>query len=86
MYYFHHTNLLGDMNNIGIFWDGPVPVVTNRQRNAVFVPETTCALTPAGQEEFIRTINPLRESRYYGIDMYTEAVILLQNLLKFQEV
>lgn len=75
-----------DFNNIGIDWDGPVPVVTDRQQNAVVVPETTCVLPHSSQEEFVRTINPLRESGYFGIDIYIEAVILLQNLLENEEI
>jgi hypothetical protein len=63
-----------------------VPVITDRQQNDVVVPETTCVLPPSSQEEFTRRINSLRESGYYGIDIYIEAVILLQNLLQNQEI
>lgn len=81
-----YCNSQDDFNNIGIDWDGPVPVITDRQQNAVVVPETTCVLPPLSQEEFTRTINPLRDSEFFGIDIYIEAVILLQNLLQNQEI
>jgi hypothetical protein len=50
-------NSQDDFNNIGIDWDGPVPVITDRQQNDVVVPETTCVLPPSSQEEFTRRIH-----------------------------
>ena len=39
---------------------------------AVVVPETNSPMSQEDYDELFRTINPLRESNSYGIDIYVE--------------
>ena len=42
--------------------------------DAVNVPETTCPLSQEHLDELVATVDPLRESNSYGIDIYLETL------------
>ena len=42
--------------------------------DAVDVPETTCPLSQEHLDELVATVDPLRESNSYGIDIYLETL------------
>ena len=42
--------------------------------DSVEVPETACPLSQEHFDELVATINPLRESNTYGIDIYLETL------------
>ena len=58
----------------GIDWDGPLPQGEEMDVDSVEVPETACPLSQEHFNELVATINPLRESNTYGIDIYLETL------------
>jgi hypothetical protein len=63
-----------EFQQYGIDWDGPVPAEDDMDVDAVQVPETTCPLSQEHLDELVATIDPLRESNSYGIDIYLETM------------
>ena len=61
-----------EFEEYGIDWDGPIPAEADVDVEAVLVPETNCPLSQVDYHELSHSINPLRESNSYGIDIYTE--------------
>ena len=67
--------LQGDFEHYGIDWESPVPAESeNFDVDAVNVPETACPLSREHVDELARTVDPLRNSDSYGIDIYMETV------------
>ena len=58
----------------GIDWDGPLPEEATSGEAVVEVPETGCPLSPEQYQELLNSIDPLRESESFGIDIFIETV------------
>lgn len=69
-----------EIDEYGIDWDGPLPI--EETEGTVEVPHVLCPLNSLVEEEIRRQINPLRESRCYGIDIYLEACSFVSHFLK----
>ena len=63
-----------EFERYGIDWDGPLPEDATLDEAIVEVPETGCPLSPEQYQELLSSIDPLRESESYGIDIYMETV------------
>ena len=63
-----------DFQQYGIDWEGPLPEEASSDGVAVEVPETHCPVTPHQYQELVATVDPLRESDSYGIDIYLETL------------
>ena len=61
-----------EVEEYGVDWDGPIPGEVDMDVEAVLVPETNSPISQEDYDELFRTINPLRESNSYGIDIYVE--------------
>ncbi|XP_028412590.1 uncharacterized protein LOC114535487 [Dendronephthya gigantea] len=60
-------------------WGGPLPV--DADVDVVEVPETICPFSPQRFEELQATIDPLRESDSYGIDIYLESLRFVNTIV-----
>lgn len=68
----------------GVDWDGPLPLelnAMNRSTNNVRVPQTQCVLSPTQEQQLRSDIDPLQQSENFGIDIYINTVLYVQNLL-----
>lgn len=63
-----------EFERYGIDWDGPLPEEATSGEAIVEVPETGCPLSPEQHQELLNSIDPLRESESFGIDIYMETV------------
>ena len=69
-----------DLNDYGIDWDGPLP---NQEWDGqhqdddrtVEVPSTSFPLSQQVFEHLQRTIDPLRNTQYHGVDIYNTRII-----------
>ena len=61
-----------EFEQYGIDWDGPLPAEIDV--DTVEVPETHCPLSEEQYEELIVSIDPLRVSNSYAIDIYLETI------------
>ena len=57
-----------EVKEYGVDWDGPIPGEVDMDVEAVVVPETNSPISQEDYDELFRTINPLRESNFYGTD------------------
>jgi len=64
----------------GIDWDGPL-VLEEGDAEQVTVPESTCPLTEEEYRILEKTVSPLAESQTYGLDLYSDAVCLVQDMV-----
>ena len=73
-------------NDYGIDWDGPLPGQEwdgshEEDDTNIAVPSTPCPLRQQELEQLQRIVNPLRDSQYYGVDIYMEVVYILEQSL-----
>lgn len=71
-----------DSNSYGIDWDGPLPSQEwdgqhEDDCRTVEVPSTSFPLSQAVLDYLQRTIDPLRNTQYHGVDIYLEVVCIL---------
>ena len=52
-------------------YDGPSP---SNETSSVEVPQTEMPITQEAYQHLRRTINPLRDSEFYGVDIYAEVL------------
>lgn len=73
--YFRSDNCIfkGHYDNYGIDWDGP-DATDYEGTSVVDVPETLMLLTEVDHRELQRTINPMQESQYQGVDIYLDTI------------
>ena len=72
-----------DLNGYGIDWDGPLPSQEwdGQHQDDNRTVEVPCTLFPLSQhvlEHLQRTIDPLRNTQYHGVDIYMEVVCILE--------
>ena len=66
----------------GVDFDGPHPSeeydssISSDETSSVEVPQTEMAITEEAHQQ-LRTINPLRDSEVYGVDIYAEVCQIL---------
>ena len=84
-----NTSTLNDLeqSNVsayGIDFEGPLPSARYNgetwQDVSVEVPEIMCPISEAQLHNLSSTINPLSESSCYGIDLYVQAVQIIENI------
>ncbi len=64
-----------DFQQYGIDWESPVPAEgEDFDVDVVNVPEIACPLAREHVDELARTVDPLRNSDSYGIDIYLETM------------
>lgn len=80
--YMYSTPLIifQDVEDYGIDWDGPL-VLEEDDAEQVTVPESTCPLTEEEYRILEDTVSPLAESQTYGLDLYSDAVCLVQDMV-----
>ena len=67
----------------GIDFDGPQPAeeidgeMSCNESTSVEVPQTELPIAQEAFHELSRSINPLRESEFYGVDIYSEVLQFL---------
>ena len=67
----------------GIDFDGPQPAeeidgeMSCNETTSVEVPQTEIPIAQEAFHELSRSINPLRESEFYGVDIYLEVLQFL---------
>lgn len=71
-----------DSNSYGIDWDGPLPSQAwdgqhEDDCRTVEVPSTSFPLSQAVLDHLQKTIDPLRNTQYHGVDIYLEVVCIL---------
>ena len=65
----------------GIDFDGPHPAEEhdgpNSEAASVEVPQIAMPITQGTYEQLSRTINPLRDSEFYGVDIYADVLQII---------
>lgn len=64
-----------EISAYGIDWDGPLP--ENDECSVVTLPETPSPSNADKHAEMCTSIDPLRQSNSYGIDIFTEVISFL---------
>ncbi|XP_077060990.1 uncharacterized protein LOC143759143 isoform X1 [Siphateles boraxobius] len=68
-----------EMSDWGIDWDGPVPVEDPRQQTDI--PMTQPALREMLEAQLQGSIDPIKNSDLFGVDIYQEALMVAQSVL-----
>lgn len=70
------------MSDWGIDWDGPVPLEDPFQQTEI--PMTQPALAEMLEAQLQVSIDPLRNSEVFGVDIFQEALMVAQHVLNRQ--
>ena len=63
-------------------WDSPIPVQEMREDEGIVVPETIFPLSEMEFESLHRLINPLADSEFWGVDIYTHVLSYFEECLQ----
>ena len=75
-----HFWVLQVFANYGIDFDGPLPsdefdgTLSLNETEHVAVPQNEMSITSDTYHQLSRSINPLRDSEFYGVDIYLEVL------------
>ena len=69
-----------NLNEYGVDWDGPIN--ERAEDGGVVVPETVFPLSEMELENLRRLIDPLSDSEYLGVDIYTRVLDYVEGCLQ----
>ena len=72
--------LYADINAYGTDWDGPLPEEADYDET-VYVPDVQVLLNNHQIQLLVDSVDPLKQSKVFGIDLYIETKQIVNNIL-----